>query len=131
MNIKTSNVEYTSYPNNEWIVNFGDGGDTAPKSNLETIAQAVRFALETGRFKYPIMGSNFGTIFDDLIGADYDYIQSEIARRMTDALLVDDRIVDVANFRYTRDGSNMAVTCTVQTILGNIEYTMTLGEGND
>lgn len=128
MQINTSNVEYTSYPNNEWIVTFEDGGNVSPESNLQTIAQAVRFALETGRFKYPIMGSNFGVTFDDLIGTDYDYIRSEIARRITDALLVDDRIVDVNGFEYTKgDNSAMKVSCTVETILGNMQISTTIG----
>ena len=128
MQINTTNVEYGSYPNNEWIVDFEDGGNVSPESNLETIAQAVRFALETGRFKHPIMGSNFGTIFDDLIGTDYDYIRSEIARRIMDALLIDDRIVDVRDFQYTRvENSAMTVSCTVETILGNVNISTTIG----
>lgn len=128
MQINTANVEYGSYPNNEWIVDFEDGGNDAPESNLETIVQAVRFALETGRFQYPIMGSNFGTVFDDLIGTDYDYTRSEISRRIMDALLIDDRIVDVRDFQYTvGDNSAMTVSCTVETILGNFNISTTIG----
>lgn len=128
MQINTANVEYGSYPNNEWIVDFEDGGNDAPESSLETITQAVRFALETGRFKYPIMGSNFGTVFDDLIGTDFEYIRSEIARRIMDALLVDDRIIDVRDFQYTQgDNSAMTVSCVVETILGNVNISTTIG----
>ena len=128
MQINTANVEYGSYPNNEWIVDFTDGGNDAPASNLETIVQAVRFALETGRFKYPIMGSNFGTVFDDLIGTDYAYTRSEISRRIMGALLIDDRIVDVRDFQYTvGDNSAMTVSCTVETILGNVNISTTIG----
>lgn len=128
MQINTANVEYGSYPNNEWIVDFEDGGNDAPESSLETITQAVRFALETGRFKYPIMGSNFGTVFDDLIGTDFEYIRSEIARRIMDALLVDDRIIDVRDFQYTQgDNSAMKVSCVVETILGNVNISTTIG----
>lgn len=128
MQINTSNVEYTSYPNNEWIVSFDTGGNTSPAQSLQTIAQAVRFALETDRFKYPIMGSNFGTLFDDLIGTDYEYIRSEIQRRIIDALMIDDRIVDVTDFRFTRgDDSAMIVSCTVQTLLGDFQISTTIG----
>ena len=128
MEIKTSNVEYTSYPNNEWIVDFEDGPNEGPESNLQTIAQAVHFALETKRFAYPIMGSNYGTIFDDLIGTDYEYIRSEFARRITDALLIDDRILDVKNFEYTTgELSAMTISCTVETVLGNMQISTTVG----
>lgn len=128
MIINTENVEYGSYPNNEWIVKFDDGGNDAPADSLDTIAQAVRFALETDRFRYPIMGSNFGTIFDDLVGTDYEYIRSEISRRILDALLVDDRIVDVRDFVYNRnEGGSMTVSCTVETVLGSIQVSTTIG----
>ena len=128
MKINTSKVEYGSYPNNEWIVDFANGGNVAPESNLDTIVQAVRFALETGRFQYPIMGSNFGTVFDDLIGTDYAYVRSEISRRITEALLIDDRIVGVRDFQYTQgDNSAITVSCTVETMLGDVNISTTIG----
>lgn len=124
MKINTSNVVYSSYPNNEWIVSFEDGGNSGEGSNIKTIEQAIHFALETGRFKYPIMGSNYGITLDDLIGTDYSYIKSEIARRIQDALSTDDRVKAVTSFKYeTLQDSAMKVTCTVETILGDVTVT--------
>lgn len=126
MKINTTNVVYASYPNNEWIVSFDDGGNSGEGSNIKTIEQAIHFALETGRFKYPIMGSNYGITLDDLIGTDYSYIRSEVARRIRDALSTDDRIIDVGGFTYEEQGDSLKVTCTVTTILGNVTVSTTL-----
>lgn len=126
MKINTSNVVYASYPNNEWIVSFDDGGNSGEGSNLKTIEQAIHFALETGRFKYPIMGSNYGITLDDLIGTDYNYIRSEIARRITDALSTDDRIIDVNEFKFDAVGDSVNVSCVVNTVLGSVTVSTTL-----
>jgi hypothetical protein len=120
MKISTSKVEYSSYPNYEWIIDFDSDDMKDPKSELKTIEQAVRFSLETERYKYPIMGYNFGVTFDDLIGTDYSYIKSEIARRIRDALSIDDRIVSVDNFEFEKSDSDMLVKFNVTTILGDI-----------
>lgn len=125
MDIKTRFAEYTSYPNNEWIVDFESEDNTEPKDELNTIIQAVRFALETERYKYPIMGSNYGTTFEDLIGSDYSYTKSEIARRIRDALSIDDRILSIDNFEFTQtNGSDMIVTFNITTIVGSTSFTM-------
>lgn len=126
MKINTSNVVYSSYPNNEWIVSFDDGGNAGEGSNIKTIEQSIHFALETGRFKYPIMGSNYGITLDDLIGTDYTFIRSEIERRIRDALSVDDRILNVGGFVYENEGDSLHVSCTVTTILGDVSVSTTI-----
>lgn len=126
MKINTSNVVYASYPNNEWIVTFEDGGNLGEGSNLKTIEQAIHFALETGRFKYPIMGSNYGITLDDLIGTDYSFIRSELQRRIVDALSVDDRIIDVNEFTFETLGDVVKVSCVVNTVLGSVNVSTTL-----
>lgn len=127
MDIKTTYAEYTSYPNNEWIVDFDSEDNSDPRDELQTIIQAIKFSLETERYKYPIMGSNYGVTFDDLIGTDYSYIKSEVARRIRDALSIDDRIITIDNFNFTKtNGSDMMVTFNVRTIVGDASFTTTI-----
>lgn len=127
MEITTKNAEYSSYPNNEWIVDFVSEDNTDPMDNLKTITQAVKFALETERYKYPIMGSNYGTTFSDLVGTDYSYIKSEISRRIRDALSIDDRITSIDDFKFTRqDDSGILVEFKITTILGDISFSTTI-----
>ena len=127
MIITTDRAEYSSYPSTEWIVDFDSGDDSAPESNLASVAQDVRFCMETERYKYPIMGPNFGVSFDDLVGTDYAYIRSEVARRIQDALSIDDRIISVGNFTFTNlDNSGMLIKCTVSTIFGDVNISTTI-----
>lgn len=127
MDIKTTYAEYTSYPNNEWIVDFESEDNAEPRDELQTIIQAIKFALETERYKYPIMGSNYGVTFDDLIGTDYSFIKSEISRRIRDALTIDDRIISLDNFKFTKsNGSDMLVSFNVKTIIGEATFSMTI-----
>jgi hypothetical protein len=127
MEIKTTKVEYSSYPNNEWLVDFDSESTLEPASTLQTIIQSIRFTLETERYKYPIMGANYGVVFEDLIGTDYSFIKSEIASRIRDALSVDDRIISVDDFNFTNpNGSDMLVTFSVLTILGTATVSTTI-----
>lgn len=127
MDITTSNAEFISYPSNEWIVEFDSGYNKDPESNLQSVAQDIRFALETERYKWPIMGANFGTSFQDLIGTDYNYIRSEIVRRINDALSIDDRILTIGEFEFQKlQDSGMLVKCTITTIMGDVTISTTI-----
>lgn len=127
MDITTSKAEFTSYPSNEWIVEFDSGFNSDPQANIKSMAQDIRFALETERYKWPIMGGNFGVSLQDLIGTDYMYIRGEIVRRINDALSIDDRITSVGEFQFqTLDDSGMLVTFMVTTIFGDVTLSTTI-----
>lgn len=127
MKIETGKAEFSAYSTREWIVDFETGGNGEPEVTLSSIAQDIRFALSTERYKYPIMGANFGATFDDLIGTDYNYIRSEIARRIKDALSTDDRILSVGDFDFQKvDETGMLITCIVKTSLGDVPVSTTV-----
>ena len=44
----------------------------------------------------------------------------ELKRRILDALLMDDRVTGLSDYRYTFKGDEMTVSFTVNTIFGNI-----------
>lgn len=122
MDITTSKAEFVSYPSNEWIVEFESGYNKDPESNLSAVSQDIKFTLETERYKWPIMGANFGVTLQDLIGTDYNYIRGEIVRRINDALSIDDRIVTIGDFEFQNlEDSGMLVKCTITTIFGDVQ----------
>lgn len=119
--IKTSRVEFGSYSSKEWVVDFETGNNTAAMSALDAVAQDIKFAVSTERYKYPIMGNNFGVTFEDLVGTDYNYIRSEVARRIRDALSIDDRVLSVDDFTFEpQEDSGLLITCVVKTTFGNV-----------
>lgn len=129
MQITTENAVYTSYPSKEWIVDFDSGFNQAPDSTLSAISQDLKFAISVERFKYPIMGSNFGITLLDLIGKDYGFIRSEIETRIKDALSIDDRVESVDSFTFELVGDNgLLVSCIAHTSQGDVNLELSVGE---
>ena len=90
------------------IVGYCDG--------REAIEQAIYLILNTERFEWVIYSSELQSLF----GKPIPYVVSELQRRIKEALLQDDRINNVENFRVSRSGSKVLATFDVSTIKGVI-----------
>ncbi len=89
--------------------------------DLEAMRQAVEKILLTERFEWVIYSDNYGIEIQDLIGNDFDLIQSEIERVVSEALLADERIESVDNFDLQQtDRSSLLFSFTVLTVFGEI-----------
>lgn len=89
--------------------------------DLEAMRQAVEKILLTERFEWVIYSDNYGVEIQDLIGDDFDLIQSEIERVVSEALLADERIESVDNFDLQQtDRSSLLFSFTVLTVFGEI-----------
>jgi hypothetical protein len=118
------NVEFITYPIQEWIVDEETLTLGAPSQELQAITQDIKFALSTERNKYPIMGSNFGVTLLDLVGEDRQYVQAQVKKRITDALSIDDRITGIGSFSFTYpDNNSVSVSFVIETVLGKVGMT--------
>ncbi|MDT2757358.1 DUF2634 domain-containing protein [Enterococcus asini] len=89
--------------------------------DLEAMRQAVEKILLTERFEWVIYSDNYGIEIQELIGNDFDLIQSEIERVVGEALLADERIESVDNFDLQQtDRSSLLFSFTVLTVFGEI-----------
>lgn len=87
--------------------------------NEDAILQLVLKILHTERYAYVIYSQNYGVELDRLIGQDYNFIVSDIERTMTDALLADDRILSITDFKTEQDTiDTMSISFTVNSIIG-------------
>lgn len=68
--------------------------------DLEAIKQAVYKIINTERYLYLIYSRNYGVELANLFGKPISYCVSEIERRIREALLMDDRIVEVKDFQF-------------------------------
>ena len=82
---------------------------------------AVFLILTTERYFWLIFSWNYGVELHDLIGKDPEYCIPEIERRITEALLQDDRITAVENFQFEVNKKNVLTTFTVISIFGNVD----------
>ena len=75
--------------------------------DLTAMRQAVYKILNTQRYGCPIYSWNYGIELQDLIGMPVNYCMSEIERRITEALLQDDRIQRVYDFTFELAKKNL------------------------
>lgn len=87
---------------------------------LEAMRQTVQNILQTERYDFQIYSTNYGVEFNDLVGADPDYIKAALPARIEEALSVDDRILSVDDFTFEFSGDKAVVTCNVQTVYGTV-----------
>lgn len=106
-------LDYRMEPEGEHVTGLRDG--------LEAVRQAVFHILNTERYRYPVYSWNYGAEMEDLYGKPPDYVMSELQRRITEALVQDDRIKSVDGFTTESSGGAVCVSFTVHTIYGNIE----------
>ena len=89
--------------------------------DLEAMRQTIRKVLQTERFTWPIYTDNYGIELRTLIGEDMDLVMAEIERLVTEALSVDERIIEVSDFNVIKESRNsIIVSFFVATIFGQM-----------
>lgn len=92
---------------------------------LNAIAQACYKILNTERYDYAIYSWDYGVELRSLFGKSIPYVFSELPRRIKEALMQDDRIINVDSFRLTHKKGDVLAEFTVHTTKG--EFDMTKG----
>lgn len=87
---------------------------------LEAVKQAVYLVLSTERYEY-IIYDEYGVELWELYGREDSYVIPELERVMTEAVLRDDRVESVSNFKIHKDGKARIVTFTVHSVFGDFE----------
>ena len=88
---------------------------------LEAMKQVVFKILNTERYQYIIYSWNYGVELQDLFGKPMDYVMAELERRITEALVQDDRINAVDSFEFEEGRKKLLVTFTVHTKYGDVQ----------
>lgn len=111
-------VEEVQQPSLTWKIDFEKGRIVGKTDGLEAIKQAVMKILLTERFRHLIYSPNYGSELHGLIGSEPAFVRSELKRRITEALLQDDRIEEVTNFDVQINGDSATVRFLVATTEG-------------
>lgn len=97
---------------------------------LDAVRQSIELILTTERFLWPIFSPDYGAELEGLIGERRPaYVEADIERRITDALLEDDRITEVRDFALTFSGESARVSLAVVTTFGEtaVERSVPIG----
>lgn len=87
----------------------------------EAVRQAIYLILNVERYAYPVYPRSYGSELTDLIGKPKDYAMSEIKRRITEALLQDDRITAVDSWEFETGRNWVLARFVAHTIFGEVE----------
>ena len=88
---------------------------------LEAMRQAVEILLNTERFRWQIYSSDFGVELENLIGEEYDYVVSDMPRRIEEAFSVDNRILSVDDFVFEQKEDRISCSFYVNTVYGALK----------
>lgn len=86
----------------------------------EALEQAIYKILNTQRNKYLIYSRNYGIEIEDLFGEHSNYVISQLEDRIKDALITDDRILDVHSFSFETNKGSVSAFFNVSSIYGEI-----------
>lgn len=88
--------------------------------DIDAIKQAIYLILSIERYKHIIYSWDYGVELLDLYGKPLPYVMAELPRRITEALTQDNRIEDVTDFEFERNGKRLHATFTVVTNAGTL-----------
>ena len=121
INLLAEEITEINHPNKTYKAEFkSESRIKGFVDDLEALKQAIHLILSTERYAYIIYSWDYGVELVDLIGKPMPYVMSELPRRIKEALTQDNRIDDVVNFEFERNGKKLHVTFTVVTNIGNI-----------
>ena len=92
--------------------------------SLKAMEQAIYKIIRTERYKYIIYSWNYGIELEDLFGMPVEYCAVELERRISEALLQDNRITAVNGFEFDTEserGTILIKKFIAETVFGEIQ----------
>lgn len=89
----------------------------------EAVMQFIKKVFNTDKYAWEIYDWYYGNELMKLMGHSYEYVCARIPNIFREALLVDDRIIDIREFSFKQTGIDKIVaSCIVDTVYGEIIY---------
>lgn len=107
-------------PSRTWYINKETNQIEGETDGLAAVRQAVEIILNCERFRWQIYQPYSGVEWD-IIGLDPGYAATMLLRRVTDALMVDDRVRGISNYQYSVEGNVLTASMTIETVYGETQ----------
>lgn len=119
----TDDFEYVNQPSKTYRLDIEAGRVRGRyiEDNLEAVRQAVYLILQTERYANVMYSDYYGSEVKSLFGKPDELVYPEMERMITEACLMDDRVLSVKDFKITRENENRFCTFTVESIYGEFE----------
>lgn len=119
--------ELEEQPTYTYKMNLDTGSIRGYTDGLDAMKQAIFKILQTERYQYIMYSWNYGIETLDLYGEPISYVCPELERRITEALLWDERIESVDNFEFDLPQKGVVhVSFIAHTIFGDVEAERTV-----
>lgn len=112
---------FATLPSNTFKIHPTEEVIAGNVDQLEAVKQAVYLILSVERYQHLIYSWDYGAELADLMGQPVSFCLSEIKRKISEALLQDDRITAVDHFAFEVQKGRVHTTFRVTTIFGTIE----------
>ena len=90
--------------------------------DIYSVMQSVYKILNTERYRYIIYSDDYGVEFEELFGRPISYAKAELPHRIMEALLYDDRIISVEDFKFKSEKRHcLSCEFTVNSIFGEFK----------
>lgn len=123
----TADLEVARQPTKTYKMDLEGTTTRGFTDDLEAMKQVVFKILNTERYVYPMYSWNYGIETMDLYGEPVSWVCPELQRRITEALVWDDRIDSVDNFTFDLSQKGVVhVSFVVHTIYGEIQTERTV-----
>lgn len=110
-------------PTKTYRIDYANNRIMGTVDGPEAVMQFVQKVLKTDKYAFEIYDWYYGNELLKLVGHSYDYVATRIPNIFREALLVDDRIIDVRDFVVTQtDLDAVLVVCYIDTVYGAIKY---------
>lgn len=120
-NLLDTDLQIETMPSKNYKMIIDENYISGYSDDLESMKQVIYKILNTERYQYEIYSWNYGIELKDLIGEPVNYVCAELERRISEALLQDDRIIGVNNFDFNYENRGVVYALfTVETIFGNV-----------
>ncbi|GIP55240.1 DUF2634 domain-containing protein [Paenibacillus vini] len=115
-------------PLRTYALDFESGSMGGIIDGKAALKQFVIKAIKTARFRFAVYDDEYGCELDDLIGqnATRALMESEIPRVIEEALIYDDRIERVYNFKITKEADVLSVSFYVDTADDTLQMEVTV-----
>jgi hypothetical protein len=127
LNTQDMETVAATQPSRTWRLDVERGRVSGFIDGVEAVKQAVFKILNTERFSYLIYDSSYGFEGHGLVGKDRMLVQSELRRRIREALMQDDRIMDIERIQVEFEGDAARVQFTVVSDFGSFDMEVTQG----
>lgn len=117
-------VAIGSEPGLTWYIDKVSGRISGTVDDYAAVRQAVEIILRTDRFDWQIYSPSSGVDYRHLIGLDAGYVAMELQRRITEALLMDDRILGIENYAFEIKGDVLSISFLVVSVFGSINESL-------